>query len=142
MQSLNKVILIGQICSEVQTKAVNNLKFITFRLVTTNSWFDANKKSVQTKKEFHKIVIFNNRILENTASQLREGVNIYVEGELQTRKYTGQDNIEKSETSISIPNFKGELLILEEAEVKSNQAKSTKKTESSYLDLINDDLPF
>lgn len=114
MASLNKVILIGNVGKDPEIRSTQDGKEIAnFSVATSESWKDKNSGERKEKTEWHKIVVFNQNIAAVVRSYVRKGSKLYIEGQLQTRKWTDKDGIEKYSTEIVLQNFGGTLIMLD-----------------------------
>ena len=112
--SVNKVILIGNLGRDPEVRhAQDGTKIVNLNLATSESWKDRNSGDRKEKTEWHRVVIFNDRIADVAERYLKKGSKVYVEGALQTRKWTDQSGAEKYSTEIVISRFKGELTLLD-----------------------------
>ncbi len=112
--SVNKVILIGNLGRDPEVRhAQDGTKIVNLNLATSESWKDRNSGDRKEKTEWHRVVIFNDRIADVAERYLKKGSKVYVEGALQTRKWTDQSGVEKYSTEIVISRFKGELTLLD-----------------------------
>ncbi len=112
--SVNKVILIGNLGRDPEVRfSQNGDKIVNFSIATSESWKDKQTGERREKTEWHRIVIFNDHLGDIAERYLRKGSKIYVEGALQTRKWTGNDGIEKYTTEIVLQRYRGELTMLD-----------------------------
>ncbi len=115
--SINKVILIGNLGREPEIRHSNaGQKIASLSVATSDVWKDKSGQK-QEKTEWHRVVIFNPNLADIAERFLHKGSKVYIEGSLQTRKWTDQSGQEKFSTEIVIGNFRGELGILD---AKSN----------------------
>jgi len=111
--SVNKVILVGNLGKDPEVRsAQNGSKIVNFNLATSETWNDKTSGERKEKTEWHRIVVFNDRIAEVAEKYLKKGQKVYVEGSLQTRKWTDQQGQEKFTTEVVIDRFRGELTML------------------------------
>jgi single-strand DNA-binding protein len=112
--SVNKVILVGNVGKdpEVRTTQDGN-KVVNFTLATNEAWTDRGSGERKERTEWHRVVVFNDRIGEVVEKYVRKGSKVYVEGSLQTRKWTDQSGQEKYTTEVVISRFRGELTMLD-----------------------------
>ena len=112
--SINKAILIGNLGRdpEVRTTQAGD-KVCNFTLATNETWRDRNSGERRERTEWHRIVIFNDRLVDIAEKYLRKGSKIYIEGQLQTRKWTDQSGQEKYTTEIVLQRYRGELTMLD-----------------------------
>ena len=112
--SVNKVILVGNLGKDPEVRnAQNGTKIVSFTLATSESWNDKGSGERREKTEWHRIVIFNERIADVAERFSKKGRKVYVEGSLQTRKWTDQSGQEKYTTEVVIDRFRGELTLLD-----------------------------
>jgi single-strand DNA-binding protein len=114
--SVNKVILIGNLGKdpEVHTTQAGS-KILSFTLATSEAWNDRASGERKERTEWHRVVVFNEAIADIGERYLAKGVKVYVEGQLQTRKWTDQGGQERHTTEIVLPRFKGEMTMLSRA---------------------------
>ena len=112
--SVNKVILIGNLGRDPEVRySQDGTKIVNFSMATSERWKDKNTGERREKTEWHRVVLFNERLAEIAEQYLRKGSKVYVEGALQTRKWTGNDGIEKYSTEVVLQRFRGELTMLD-----------------------------
>lgn len=112
--SVNKVILVGNLGRDPEVRTTQDgLKIVNLSLATSESWRDRNSGERKERTEWHRVVIFNERLAEVAEKYLRKGSKIYVEGALQTRKWTDQSNQERYSTEVVLQRFRGELTMLD-----------------------------
>jgi single-strand DNA-binding protein len=112
--SVNKVILIGNLGRDPEIRSTQDgTRVANFTMATSENWRDKSTGERREKTEWHRIVIFNERLVELAEKYLHKGSKIYVEGQLQTRKWTDQSGQEKYTTEIVLTRFRGELTMLD-----------------------------
>jgi single-strand DNA-binding protein len=112
--SVNKVILIGNLTRDPEVKHVaSGNAVVNFSLATNESWRDKNTGERREKAEFHRIVIWNEKLGEVAQKYLRKGSKVYLEGQLQTRKWQDQEGGDKYTTEVVLNRFRGELTMLD-----------------------------
>jgi single-strand DNA-binding protein len=112
--SVNKVILIGNLGRDPEVRhAQDGAKIVNLNIATSENWKDKMSGERKEKTEWHRVVIFNDRIADVAERYLKKGSKVYVEGSLQTRKWTDQSGAEKYTTEVVISRFKGELTLLD-----------------------------
>ena len=115
MAGVNKVILVGNVGRDPESRTMNNGgKVVNLSVATSETWRDKNSGERQEKTEWHRVVIFNEKLGEVAERFLKKGSKVYVEGALQTRKWTDQSGAEKFSTEIVLQKFRGELVLLGE----------------------------
>ncbi len=111
--SVNKVILVGNLGRDPEVRMTqNNQKIVNLRLATNERWKDRQSGEMRDKTEWHSVVIFNENLADVAERYLRKGSSVYVEGQLQTRKWTDQSGQERYTTEVVVSRFKGELTLL------------------------------
>ncbi len=112
--SVNKVILVGNLGRDPDIRSMQDgNKVVNLSVATSESWRDRNSGERKEKTEWHRVVIFNENLAKVAEQYLRKGSKIYVEGQLQTRKWTDQSGQEKYSTEIVLQRFRGELQMLD-----------------------------
>ncbi|MBV8576828.1 MAG: single-stranded DNA-binding protein, partial [Acetobacteraceae bacterium] len=112
--SVNKVILVGNLGKDPEVRSTQaGSKVVNFTLATSDSWNDKATGERKERTEWHRVVVFNDRLADVAERFLRKGRKVYVEGSLQTRKWTDQSGQEKYTTEIVIDRFRGELTLLD-----------------------------
>jgi single-strand DNA-binding protein len=111
--SVNKVILVGNLGKDPEIRTLNSGdRVANLRIATSETWRDKASGERKEKTEWHQVVIFNDNLVKVAESYLRKGSTVYIEGSLQTRKYTDQQGNEKYSTEIVLQKFRGELTML------------------------------
>ncbi|BAT20808.1 MULTISPECIES: single-stranded DNA-binding protein [Asaia] len=112
--SVNKVILVGNLGRDPETRnAQSGAKIVNLTVATSESWNDRASGERKERTEWHRVVIFNERLADVAERFLRKGRKVYVEGQLQTRKWTDQGGQERYTTEIVLDRFRGELTLLD-----------------------------
>ena len=111
--SVNKVILIGNLGRDPEVRtSQDGSKIVNLNIATSESWKDRATGERKEKTEWHRVVIFNPNLTDIAERYLKKGSSVYLEGSLQTRKWTDQSGQEKYSTEVVIGKFKGELTLL------------------------------
>ena len=111
--SVNKVILIGNLGKDPEIRTLNSGdRVANLRIATSETWRDKSTGERKEKTEWHSVVIFNDNIVKVAENYLKKGSTVYIEGSLQTRKYTDAQGVEKYSTEIVLQKFRGELTML------------------------------
>ena len=148
--SLNKVLLIGRLGADPEIKQMVNGKSVArLSLATSQSWKDKNSGEKKEKTEWHRIVVFNEGLVNVVQQYLKKGAQIYVEGQLTTRKWkdeqSGQD---KYSTEVVIQGYNSSLTMLGGGNSGSGISNDTSQTSSSNEDMsqisndMDDEIPF
>lgn len=112
--SVNKVILVGNLGRDPEIRSTNDgTKIANLSLATSESWRDRNSGERRERTEWHRVVIFNDRLVDVVEKYLSKGSKIYVEGQLQTRKWTDRDGQDRYTTEVVLQRFRGELTMLD-----------------------------
>lgn len=111
--SVNKVILVGNLGRDPEVRtSQDGSKIVNLSIATSETWKDRSSGERKEKTEWHRVVIFNPNLADVAERFLRKGSSVYVEGALQTRKWTDQQGQERYSTEVVIGRFKGELTLL------------------------------
>ena len=137
MSSLNKVMLIGNVGRDPEVRAVGGSKVVNLSIATTERWSDKTTGEKKESTQWHAVVIWNERIAEVVERYVTKGSKVYVEGQLQTRKWTDKEGRERYTTEVVLQRFRGELVML--GDKGDAQPKATAKASSPDLD---DEIPF
>ena len=149
--SLNKVLLIGRLGADPEIKQMVNGKSVArLSLATSQSWKDKNTGERKEKTEWHRVVVFNEGLVNVVQQYVKKGANVYVEGQLSTRKWkdeaTGQD---KYSTEILLQGYNSSLTMLDSKNVGNNsnlvsETKSSLPKENLNQDIseLDDEIPF
>jgi single-strand DNA-binding protein len=112
--SINKVILIGNLGADPEVRHTQDGRpVVNLRLATSESWRDKATGERRERTEWHRVVIFNENFCRVAEQYLKKGSKVYIEGQLQTRKYVDQAGVEKFSTEIVLQQFRGELTMLD-----------------------------
>ncbi len=112
--SVNKVILIGNLGRDPEIRNLQDgARVANLSLATSETWRDKASGERRERTEWHRVVIFNERLVDVAERFLKKGSKIYVEGQLQTRKWTDQSGQEKYTTEVVLQRFRGELTMLD-----------------------------
>jgi len=121
---LNKVTLIGNLGQDPDIRQTSDgRELANLSLATTEKWKDKNTGEKREKTEWHRVVIFNQSLVAIIKNYVKKGSKLYVEGQLQTRKWTDNNGVDKYTTEIVLQNFNSTLLIL------SNKNENEKQQE-------------
>ena len=111
--SVNRVVLVGRVGKDPEIRTLNSGdKVANFTLATSETWRDRQSGERKEKTEWHRVSVFNENIAKVVEQYVRKGALLYVEGSLQTRKWTDQSGVEKYATEIVLQKFRGELTML------------------------------
>ena len=112
--SVNKVILVGNVGGDPDIRNTSDGREIAnFSLATTESWKDKNSGERKDKTEWHRVVVFSQGLVNIVKSYVKKGSKLYIEGQLQTRKWTDNNGVEKFTTEVVLQNFNSTLQMLD-----------------------------
>src|SRR5690554_6682937 len=112
--SVNKVILVGNLGADPEIRRLNSGEpVVNLRIATSESWRDRSSGERRERTEWHSVVIFNDNLAKVAEQYLKKGAKVYVEGQLQTRKWQDQNGNERYTTEIVLQKFRGELQMLD-----------------------------
>ena len=112
--SVNKVTLIGNLGRDPEIRTTQDgTKVANLSLATSESWRDKTSGERREKTEWHRVVVFNDRLVDVIEKYLKKGATIYIEGALQTRKWTDQSGVEKYSTEVVLQGFNSNLTMLD-----------------------------
>ena len=112
--TVNKVILVGRLTADPETRRLNSGDPVAnLRVATSETWRDKQSGERKEKSEFHSVVIFNDQLAKVAEQYLKKGMKVYLEGSLQTRKWQDQSGQDRYSTEIVLQKFRGELQMLD-----------------------------
>ncbi len=112
--SVNKVILVGNLGRDPEIRSLQDgTKVANLSVATSETWRDRDSGERRERTEWHRVVIFNDRLADVAEKYLRKGSKVYLEGQLQTRKWTGQDGQDRYTTEVVLQRYRGELTMLD-----------------------------
>ncbi len=137
--SINKVILVGNVGQDPEIRSTNDGREIAnFSLATTESWKDKNSGEKKDKTEWHRIVVFSSGLAGIVKNYVKKGTKLYLEGSLQTRKWTDNQGVEKYTTEIVLQNYNSTLQILDSRDKNSSSDSYSSPSNSSSKSRNND----
>ena len=145
--SLNKVMLIGRLGQDPEVRNTQDGRSLcTFSIATSESWNDKNTGEKREKTEWHRVVVFNEGLVNIIQQYVKKGSNVFIEGQLQTRKWEDKDGIEKYTTEIVLQGFNSTFKMLDNrnsGSVDNNFSQDNAIPNSSNFDSeIDDDIHF
>ena len=146
--SVNKVIIVGNLGRDPEVRSFpNGGKVVNLRIATSETWKDKATAERKERTEWHSVAIFNEGLAKIAEQYLRKGSTVYIEGQLQTRKFTNKDGAEQYSTEIVLQNYRGELVMLggkdaaDRPEAKVQEFKEAVKR--NFPDAtLDDEVPF
>lgn len=131
MSSVNKVILIGNLGADPEIRRTQDGRPIAnLRIATSETWRDKATGERKEKTEWHRVVIFNEGLCKVAEQYLKKGAKVYIEGALQTRKWTDQQGIEKYSTEVVLQGFGGALTMLDGVKAGDSQSGARRDDDS------------
>ncbi|MDR1365534.1 MAG: single-stranded DNA-binding protein [Holosporales bacterium] len=149
--SLNKVMLIGNLGGDPEIRvSQDGAKIVSLRLATSESWKDKTTGERKDRTEWHRVVIFNQNLAEIASKYLHKGSKVFIEGQLQTRKWQDTSGVDRYSTEVVISNFRGEITMLDnkpagaspESDSTTPPAGDIASGGSDPFQDLNDDIPF
>ncbi len=146
--SLNKVLLIGRLGADPEIKQMVNGKNVArLSLATSQSWKDKNTGEKKEKTEWHRIVIFNEGLVNVVQQYLKKGAQVYIEGQLSTRKWKDEKSgMDKYSTEVVLQGFNSSLTMLggrsDTANINQNNEQTSNNTSQAIPDELDDEIPF
>ena len=154
--SINKVTLVGNVGNDPEVRSLQSgNKVVNLSLATSERWKDKETGEMKSNTEWHKVVIFNAVLADIAEKYIKKGAKIYIEGQLQTKKWQDSNGLDRYTTEVVVQNFKGEIVLLDRSSENSslgsldNQKKSSedlgdspKKEINNQIDNLEDDVPF
>ena len=148
--SINKVILVGNVGQDPEIRSTQDGREIAnLSLATSESWKDKNSGEKREKTEWHRVVIFSQGLVGITKNYVKKGTKLYLEGQLQTRKWTDNQGVEKYTTEIVLQNYNSSLQLLDsrggsnDAQFAPPQSQQQSSSSNNFAVEENDDeIPF
>ena len=145
--SVNKVILVGNLGKDPEVRRMTSGDpVVTLSVATSESWRDKSSGEKKEKTEWHRVVIFNKNLADVAEKYLRKGAKVYLEGALQTRKWTDKDGAEKYSTEVVLQNFNGTLVMLDSRGSEGGGGRVSggagEAPASFQRDEMDDEIPF
>lgn len=146
MASLNKAIIIGNLGKDPEIRHTQDGKaIVNLSVATAETWKDRATGERKEKTEWHRVVIFNEGLAKVAEQYLKKGSTVYLEGQLQTRKWTDKDGVEKYSTEIVLQNFRGEMVLLggkQDADTRGSESVITQVRKHFPDAELSDSIPF
>jgi single-strand DNA-binding protein len=146
--SINKVILVGNLGKDPEIRySADGSKIASFSIATSEAWKDRSTGERKDRTEWHRIVVFNDKLADIIEKYVKKGSKVYLEGQLQTRKWTDTNGQERYVTEVVLSRYKGELTLLDARNahptesVPSSSLEKNQELEHALTDL-DDDIPF
>lgn len=141
--SVNRVTLIGNLGRDPEIRTTTSgTKVASLAIATSESWRDKASGERKEKTEWHRVVIFNENLVGVAERYLRKGSKVYLEGQLETRKWVDQAGVEKHTTEIVLRPYRGELTMLDGRGDAQPEQKADDAPASTGNDDLSDEVPF
>ena len=143
--SVNKVILVGNLGKDPEVRRMTSGEpVVNLSVATSDTWRDKASGERKERTEWHRVVIFNENLAKVAEQYLRKGSKVYLEGALQTRKWSDKDGVEKYSTEVVLQRFRGELVMLDsKGEGGSRERAGAGDAPASFQrDEMEDEIPF
>ena len=147
--SVNKVILVGNLGRDPEIRTMQNSNRVAnLSLATSERWFDKQANEKREKTEWHRVVIFDEKLIDVVEQYVHKGSKLYLEGQLQTRKWTDQSGAEKYSTEVVLQRFRGVLTMLDSkgntggAPGRDVGGGEDESGDAALPPVPNDDIPF
>ncbi|CAO5681880.1 MAG: Single-stranded DNA-binding protein [Holosporales bacterium] len=142
--SINKVILVGNLGKDPEIRQTQDgFKIASFSIATSEYWKDKASGERKEKTEWHRIAVMNENLVDVVEKYIKRGTKVYVEGQLQTRKWVDQNGQDRYTTEIILGRYRGELLILDnKSSAGGDSSESLGYSMPSIPSSIDDDVPF
>ncbi len=149
--SVNKVILIGNVGNDPEIKTTQSgSRLVNLSLATSESWKDKTTGERRENTQWHRVVIFNDALVGIVERFVKKGSKLFIEGQLETRKWTDQNGVDKYSTEVVLRPYRGELTLLDSRNSNNNDYGASSQSAaatgttggSSYAADLDDDIPF
>jgi single-strand DNA-binding protein len=145
MAGVNKVILVGNLGRDPEVRRMSSGDpVVNLSIATSENWRDKASGERKERTEWHRVVIFNDNLAKVAEQYLRKGSKVYLEGQLQTRKWTDKDGQEKYTTEVVLQRFRGELVMLDSRGDGAPARNGTSEEPQRSFDRaeMDDEIPF
>ena len=143
--SLNKVVLIGNLGRDPEIRSTNDGREIaTFSVATSESWKDKTTGEKKDKTEWHRVVVFSEGLARVIKNYVKKGTKLYLEGQLQTRKWVDNENQERYTTEVVLQNFNSNLILLDSRGDSAVTQTGSENQQAPAFDNseLDDEIPF
>lgn len=146
MASVNKVILVGNVGKDPEVRSFQSGgRVASFSLATSEAWKDKQTGERRERVEWHRVSVFNEALVGLTENYIRKGSKLYVEGQMETRKWTDKDGQEKYTTEVVLRPYRGQITLLDskqsQNEASSETPKAHAETPMATEEYLSDEIP-
>lgn len=143
MSSVNKVILVGRLGADPEVKTFSNGgRIVNLRVATSEKWKDKQSGERKERTEWHQVGISNEALGKIAEQYLRKGSNVYLSGQIQTRKWQDQNGQDRFSTEVVIPPYRGELVLLDGPGGSNNTGSAPAGGRGNPANDMDDEIPF
>ena len=140
MRALNKCMLIGNLGRDPECKHLNDRLIANLSVATSENWTDKNSGEKRERTEWHRVVIYNENLAKIADQYLKKGSRVYLEGQIQTRKWQDKDGSDRYTTEVVLQGYNAQLIMLDS---KPNGAEAQRPTlAQKSQDVFSDEIPF
>lgn len=141
--SVNKVILIGNLGADPEVRSFpNGGKVVNMRIATGERWTDKNSGEKRERTEWHSVAIFSEPLAKIAEQYLHKGSKVYIEGQIETRKWQDQSGNDRYSTEVVLRPYKGALTLLDGAQVGPQRRQDDRQPSGGYGSDMDDEIPF
>lgn len=141
--SVNKVIIVGNLGNDPETRSMQSGgQIVHLSVATSENWKDKDSGERREKTEWHRVVIFNENLGKIAQQYLKKGSKVYLEGQLQTRKWTDNSGVEKYTTEVVLQRYRGELTMLDTKQDSEQQSTDYQAPDNGGGGNLDDEIPF
>jgi single-strand DNA-binding protein len=141
--SVNKVVLVGNVGKDPEVRHTQDGKpIVNLSIATSESWRDKSSGERKEKTEWHRVVIFSEGLAKIAEQYVKKGSSIYVEGQLQTRKWTDKDGVDKYSTEIVLQGFNSTLTLLGGKQDGTSERPEPAAQRQTFARDLDDEVPF
>lgn len=142
MSSVNKVILVGNLGNDPEVRHTQDGRpIVNLRVATSESWKDKNSGERKEKTEWHRVIIFSEGLAKIAEQYLKKGSKVYIEGQLQTRKWQDQSGNDRYSTEVVLSGFNGTLTMLDSPTQQRQESPQSEFTGQGNA-MLDDEIPF
>lgn len=143
MASLNKVTLIGNVGKDPEIRTAGDKEIANLSLATSEVWKDKQTGERKEKSEWHRVVVFGDSLVNVVKNYVKKGSKLYIEGSLQTRKWTNKEGADQYSTEVVLQGFGSKIILLSGKDGDNSSLPHEKAKQNAYVnDDLDDEIPF